>query len=48
MLLFSEFKVVFLRSINDFVSRFFQNIAISFRKFVIRQNVNVVNEIDKV
>ena len=43
-----EFKVVFFCLIDDFVSRFLQNFAVSFRKFVIRQNVNVIDKVDKV
>ena len=48
VLLFIESKIVFFYSIDDFVSRFFQNFAVSFREFIVRQNVNVVNEVDKV
>ena len=47
VLLFIEFKIVFFRLIDDFVSRFLQNPAVLLRKFIIRQNINVVDDVDE-
>ena len=48
MLSFVELKVMFFRLIDDFILHFFQNLAVSFRKFVIRQNVDVIDEVDEI
>ena len=48
MLSLIEFKVVFLYSINDFILRFLQNLAVLLRKSILRQNINVVDEVDEI
>ena len=48
MLSFIKFKVMLFRSFDDSVSCFLQNFAISFYKFVVRQNINVIDKFNEV
>ena len=48
VLSFIKFKVILFRSFDDFVLCFFQNLAILFCKFVIRQNIDVVDKFNEI